>query len=232
MNWIEQVFKSTEFSLVSLPASLLLGFLTAITSCCNIGIIAAVAGFAGTQVEAARRRDAVLTAVFFTVGTVISLSILGLLAGKIGGMAVGTNLRRYSIAFLGFAVIIAGLAALKLMPFKIPSVNLAKIQRPTGFLGPTIFGLAVGAASITCTLACCGPLLPVVFGMAAARGNGLWGAAILGLFAIGFSLPLAALMLGIGMGRVTSFAQKAMAPIRVASGIIMTGVGFWLLATM
>lgn len=231
MEWIEQVFKSPQFGVAVFPASLLLGFLTAVTSCCNVAVIAAVAGFAGSQGETSRRRDALFTSIFFLIGTVISLSVLGLLVGHVSGL-VGPNLRRYGIAILAFAVIISGLAALKLLPFRIPSVNLSRLKRPSGFLGPAAFGLVVGTASIACTLACCGPLISIVFGLTAARGEGLWGAAILGLFAVGYSLPLAALMLGVGLGRTTAIAQRAMAPIRIIAGIGLTGVGFWLLATM
>jgi cytochrome c biogenesis protein CcdA len=231
VEWIEQVFKSPQFGAAVLPASLMLGFLTAITSCCNVAVIAAVAGFAGSQGESSRRRDAIYMSVFFLIGTVVSLSLLGMLVGHVSGL-VGPGLRRYGIAILGFAVIFSGLAALRLLPFRIPSLNMSKIKRPSGFLGPAVFGLVVGTASIACTLACCGPLIPVVFGLTAVRGDGFWGAAILGLFAIGYSLPLAALMLGVGLGRTTAIAQKAIAPIRIIAGIGLTGVGFWLLATM
>jgi len=231
VEWIKQVFSSPGFSIAALPASLLLGFLTALSSCCGIGIIAAVAGFAGSHGEAVRRRDALFTAIFFMIGIVVSLSLMGWLVGHVSEIA-GPNLRRYGTALLGFGVIVAGLASLKLVPFHLSSVNLSEIKRPSGFLGPAVFGLVVGAASIACTLACCGPLIPVVFGMAAARGQGIWGAAILGMFAIGYGFPLAALMLGVGLGRATAFAQKALTPIRIVAGIGLTGVGFWLLATI
>ena len=231
MEWIEQVFKSPGFSLAALPAALLLGFLTAVTSCCNVGIIAAIVGFAGSRDDSLKRRDALHTALFFMLGTVVSLGILGFLIGQVGELAT-PGIKRYGIMFLGFAVIVSGLWALKLLPFRIPSVDLSRMKRPSGRVGSAAFGLAVGAASITCTLACCGPLIPVVFGMAAVRGQAVWGAVILGLFAIGYGLPLAALMLGIGLGRTTALAQKALGPIRIVAGIGLIAAGFWLLATM
>lgn len=231
MEWIEQVLKSPGFNLLALPAVLLLGLLTAVTSCCNFGIIAAIVGFAGSRDDSFRRRDAFYTALFFMLGTVISLAVLGSLIGHISGL-VGPNLRRYGTLFLGFAVILSGLWALKLLPFRIPSADLSRLKRPSGRLGSAVFGLAVGAAGITCTLACCGPLIPIVFGMAAVRGQAVWGALVLGLFAVGYSLPLAALMLGVGLGRATALAQKALGPIRIIAGIGLIAVGFWLLATM
>ena len=231
MEWVEQVLKSPGFSFAAFPAALLMGFLTAVTSCCNISIIAAIVGFAGSRSETFRRKDAISTSLFFMIGSVVSLSVLGLLVGYFSGLA-GTNLRRYGIALMGFAVILAGLAALKLLPFRLPSVDVYKMKVPRGPFGAAAFGLVVGVASITCTLACCGPMLPIVLGMAVARGQGVWGASILALFAIGFSLPLAALMLGVGLGRTTTLAQKALRPIKWVAGTGLIGIGFWMLATM
>jgi len=231
VQWVEQVLKSQEFGIAVLPASLLLGLLTAVTSCCNIGIIAAIAGYAGSRDETFHRRDALLTSVFFLVGTVASLAALGLIIGYFGQLA-WTGLGRYGIGLTGFAAIFFGLAALKLLPFRLPSIDLSRRKRRNGLVGSAVFGLAVGAASITCTIACCGPLLPVVLGMAAARGQSGWGALILTVFAIGYSLPLAALMLGVGLGRTMAVAQRAVRPIRFVAGTGLIIVGFWLLATM
>ncbi len=231
MDWVEQVLKSSSFTFAALPAALVLGLFTAVTSCCNFGVIAAVVGFAGSRDESHSRQDALFTTIAFTLGTIVSLSLMGLAIGHITGLA-GTSLQRYGTGFMGFALIFAGLAALRVLPFRLPSVDLSKVKRPSDRAGSTAFGLVIGTASIACTMACCGPLLPLVFGMSAAHGGALWGAAILGLFAIGYSFPLAALMLGVGLGRTMAIAQKAIKPIRMIAGIGLVAVGFWLLATM
>ncbi|MCP4583959.1 MAG: hypothetical protein GY839_20300 [candidate division Zixibacteria bacterium] len=231
MEWINEILTSPEFGLAILPASLLLGILTAFSSCCNIGIIAAVAGFAGSHDETFRRRDAVLTSVTFFLGTTISLALLGMLMGYFGQL-VGNNFGKYGIILTAFAAIFFGLFALDLLPFKIPSINLPDRKRKAGLLASAGFGLAVGAASITCTFACTGPLLPIILGTAVVGGQGAWGALVLTMFGIGYSLPLAALMFGVGMGRTTAIAQKAAGPIRKVAGVALIGVGFWLLFTM
>ncbi len=172
-----------------------------------------------------------MTAVAFMIGTVVALSLLGFIIGHVSGLA-GASFKRYSTLIMGFAVIVAGLAALKLLPFRLPSVNWSKVKRPGGRFGSIVFGLVIGTASIACTAACCGPLVLVVLGMTAIAGQALRGAVILGLFAIGYGLPLAALMLGIGLGRTSAIAQKLTKPIRVVAGSGLLVVGFWLLATM
>lgn len=231
MDWIEQGLKSSSFTFAAIPAALVLGLITAVTSCCNFGVVTAVVGFAGSREEQYTRRDAIITTFAFMLGTIISLSLAGLAIGHISGLA-GTSLKRYGTGFMGFALIFAGLASLKILPFRLPTMNLSKLKQPRGRVGAIVFGLVIGASSIACTLACCGPLLPLVFGMSAARGEAIWGAAILGLFALGYSLPLAALMLGVGLSRTTTLAQKILKPIRTIAGIGLVSVGFWLLATM
>ena len=231
MEWIKDIFNSPEFGLAILPASLLLGLVTAFSSCCNFAVLAAVAGYAGSRDDSFTRRDAIYAAVFFLVGTTISLAILGLLVGYFGKLAGGT-LGRYGMALVGLAAIFFGLLSLNLLPFRLPSIELSKRKLRGGFVGAGLFGLAIGAASITCTLGCSGPLLPFVLGIAAARGQTGWGALILAAFAIGYSLPMAAIMLGVGVGRVTSFFKKASGPIRIVFGIVLLVVGFWILVIL
>ena len=50
-------------------------------------------------------------------------------------------------------------------------------------------------------------------------------------FAIGFSLPLAALALGASFGKAALKAKRAEAVIRVAAGLLLIGVGFYFLCT-
>jgi cytochrome c-type biogenesis protein len=231
MEWIREVFNSTEFGLAILPASALLGLATAFGSGCNLAMLAAIAGYAGSRDNSFTRRDAVYTSIFFLVGTTISLAALGLLVGYFGKIA-GGSLGRYGMALVGLIAIFFGLFSLGLMPVRLPSIDLSKKKLRGGFIGAGLFGLAIGAASLTCSLGCSGPLLPFVLSVAAARGQTGWGAVILAAFAIGYSLPLAAIMLGIGVGRMTSFFKKAAGPIRIVFGTALLVVGFWILATL
>jgi cytochrome c biogenesis protein CcdA len=230
MEWIKEVFSSSEFGMAILPASFFLGLLTAFSSCCNIAVLAAVAGYAGSR-ENSARRDAIYTSIFFLIGTTVSLAALGLLVGYFGQLG-GENLGRYGMALTGLAAIFFGLAALKLLPFRLPTIDLSRRKRRPGLWGAALFGLVIGGASITCILGCSGPLLPLVLGMAAGRGQTGWGALILTLFAIGYSLPMAAIMLGVGVGRLSSFFKKAGGPVRIIAGAALLAAGFWILITL
>ena len=205
-----------------------MGMLTAVGSGCNLAIIAAVAGYAGSREAQIRPRDAWITSGCFFVGVILSLAVLGMLAGYLGKIG-GAGFGRYGTIAVGFLSIFFGLVALDLVPFKLPSVDLSKRKRKTGLLGSILFGVGVGAASLTCALACSGPLLPMALAIATARGEIGWGAMILTIFAIGYSIPLAAIILGVGLGRLTSIFKKAMKPIRIIAGVILIFAGIWML---
>jgi len=228
MEWITKIFESSEFGMAVIPAGFLLGVLTAIGSGCNLGILAAVAGYAGSRDESFKGRDAVVTSVFFFVGTILSLAVLGMIAGYLGKIS-GTGLGRVGMTITAFLAIFFGLNALNLVPFKIPSLDLSGKKGRSGMIGSIAFGIGVGAASLSCSLVCSGPLLPLALGMATARGQVGWGALILTVFAIGYSLPLAALMLGIGLGRMTSFINRMIKPIKAVAGVGLVAVGIWML---
>ncbi len=67
----------------------------------------------------------------------------------------------------------------------------------------------------------------------ALQGQTLWGAAILGVFSIGYSFPMAGALLGLGLGfeGLTSVLQKSGPVIKNAAGILLIVIGFYLLAT-
>jgi len=231
-EWIKQVFSSPEFGILVLPAGFLLGLITAVGCiACSAPLIAAVIGYAGSQ-EEQQKRDIFVIAGFFMLGTVISLSAAGWLVGYIGQVA-GNTFGLYGKLLIAIITIFFGFAALNLLPFRLPSFNPVKRNLPSGLLGASVMGLGVGGASITYTMACCGPMiLPVVLGLSVLKGQGGWGALILGMFAIGYSLPMVAAILGIGFGRLTRVANKMTGPIRMASGVLLIFAGFWLILTL
>jgi cytochrome c biogenesis protein CcdA len=55
---------------------------------------------------------------------------------------------------------------------------------------------------------------------------------VLTAYAIGFSLPLAAVIFGVSLGKMTVKAKKAESAIRTIAGVLLVGVGFYFLATL
>ena len=228
-EWIRQVFESPEFGVSLLPAALLLGVLTAVGSGCNVAMIAAVAGYSASR-TGRRRGDVLLSCACFMMATVVSLATLGALVGYFGELAAD-SLGLYGTLLAGMVTVFFGLLTLGLAPLRLPSLKPAVSSQPRGLLGAAVFGLVVGGASTTCTMVCCGPLLPAVLSAAALRGQGGWGALILTCFAVGYTAPLTATMLGLGLGRLTRIAARLAGPVRAVAGLLLVGAGFWLLVT-
>jgi cytochrome c biogenesis protein CcdA len=230
-EWIKQVFAAPEFGILVLPAGFLLGLITAFGSIgCCAPLFAAVIGFAGTR-ENKQRRDIFVVAGFFMLGSIIALSIAGGIVGLIG--QAGNTLGTVGKIIIAIIAIFFGFASLNILPFHIPEFNPIKGKLPQGLFGASVFGLAFGGASIAYTMACCGPImLPIALGLSMLKGQGVWGVLILTMFAIGFSLPLGAAMIGIGFGKLTSIANTIAKPVRIISGILLIGAGIWLLITL
>jgi cytochrome c biogenesis protein CcdA len=78
----------------------------------------------------------------------------------------------------------------------------------------------------------CNPILPVALAVTTLQGHTLWGAAILAVFSIGYSLPMAGVLVGLGLGfrRLTSVLQTINPIIQKGAGVLLIVLGFYLLA--
>ncbi len=209
--------------------ALILGLVSAATSaCCALPAMGILVGYSGTKIEISRK-DAVRSAIFFTVGTVISLMIIGGIAGFVGQIAQN-SLGRYWKIFAGIAAVFFGLAALNVLPFKISFGKFDGVKSRLGKTGAVLAGLLMGGGVSVCSLAC-NPGIFIVLGAAVLQGLIFWAILLLAMFAIGFSLPLGAILLGVSLGKMTLVAKNTDAAIRWISGIILLAAGFYFLIT-
>ena len=78
----------------------------------------------------------------------------------------------------------------------------------------------------------CNPGIYIVLGVAVLQGYTLWGMAIMAAYAVGFSLPLAVIMLGVSFGKSAIKARKTEAAMRIVCGVLLIFAGFYFLATL
>ena len=220
----------SEFGPLLMPSVVLAGAVGSVTSGCNIALLAAAAGFAGSREKSSPGATAAMAACF-TGGTIASMAAIGALVGLLGGGA-GAISSRVGNLLAGFLCILFALAALDLLPFRVPSLPMPKSLGRAGLGGASAFGLASGAASAACCMGCCAPVLPAVMGLAALEGNPAGSAGIMALFGLGYSVPFAVALLGLGAGRMSGLAPRLDRPLRLVSGVLLLGAGFWLLATL
>ena len=180
--------------------------------------------------ESSDKRTNLLGSLFFMIGTIIALLILGSVAGLIGQVAQSV-LGQYWKVFAGIIAIVVGLGALNLLPFKLPGKTNKVMSAPKrGLLGAAVVGLIMGGAVSVCSLGC-NPGIFVILGVAVLQGNTLWMFGVLIAYAIGFSLPLSALMLGVSFGKSAIRFKKTDTVFRIVAGIVLIGVGFYFFST-
>jgi cytochrome c biogenesis protein CcdA len=229
MQWAKTVLEQVGFRPVALPLAFLLGLASAVASaCCTLPLLGAIVGYSGTREDRGRRAK-FLAALFFMLGTTIALVILGIVAGFIGQVAQDT-MGKYWKVFAGLIAIFVGLAALKLLPFKLPTKTAGAGSQPKGLLGTAAFGLVMGGGVSVASMAC-NPGIFIVLGVAVLQGYTAWSMGIMAAYAVGFSLPLGLIMLGASFGKSAIKAKKAETGIRIAAGALLILAGFYFLAT-
>lgn len=228
--WLTEVFKSSVFSPAVFPAAFLLGLVASITSCCNLPVLGAIAGYSGTLGNESNRRSLLLTALFFMLGTVSAFAFLGAVSGFVGQVA-GASLGFYWKLVAGFIFVFFGLATLNLLPWSFAKLGFKGSSRMRQSSGATIYGFAVGGGATACS-AICNPVLPVALAMTTLQGHTIWGAAILAVFSVGYSFPMVGVLMGLGFGfaRLASVIQKINPLIQTIAGVILITIGFYLLA--
>ena len=229
-EWARITLEQAGTSPWALPLAFLLGISSAVAStCCTLPVFGAIVGYAGTR-QATSQRSNLFDAGFFMIGTTAALIILGGVAGLIGQVAQ-TVLGQYWKIFAGIIAVAVGLGALNLLPFTIPQTNRGTINSfRRGLLGAAIVGLVIGGAVSVCSLAC-NPGFFIILGVAVLQGYTLWMFGILTAYAVGFSLPLTALMAGVSFGKSAIRFKKADKAIRIAAGVVLIGIGFYFFMT-
>lgn len=216
---------------LALPLAFLLGLASAVGSaCCTLPAMGMLVAYSGTR-EKVNRRTAVGSAASFMLGTTVALIVLGFVAGFVGQSAQSL-LGNYWKLFAGVIAVVFGLAALGLLPVKVPQIRrkAAASAAGQGILGTLIVGLLLGGGVAACSLPC-NPGIFIVLGASVLQGHALWGMVLMAAFALGFSLPLAAILLGVSFGKASIQARKVEAAIRIVAGVALAGAGLYLLAT-
>jgi len=128
--------------------------------------------------------------------------------------------------------VFVGLGTLKLVPLPTFSrgTGSGHSTKARGGIAAALGGLFLGGGVAACSLPC-NPGIFIVLGAAVLQGRTIWGMALMAAFAVGFSLPLAAILFGVSFGKASLKAGKADAAVRTVAGVVLIGGGLYLLAT-
>ena len=228
---VTDALQAASMGPAALPLAFLLGLVSAIASaCCTLPAMGMLVAYSGTR-EDTSRRTAFVSALWFLIGTTLALVILGFVAGFVGQTAQAF-LGRYWRIFAGAVAVLLGLATLKCLPVSL-SRRVQKDGVPSasgGKMGAALGGLFLGGGVAACSL-CCNPGIFIVLGASVLLGRMVWGMVLMAAFAVGFSLPLSAILFGVSFGKASLKAQKADAAIRAFAGVLLVAAGLYLLAS-
>ena len=214
---------------LGLILAMVLGTLSAVTSvCCSLPTLGVLISYSGTQ-EKVNRKLTIKKTLFFTMGTVVSLMIIGGVAGFAGQVAQA-SLGRYWKIFAGIVLIFFSLATLKLLPFTLSFGQFEKTKTCLGTSGVMLTGFVLGGVVAVSSL-CCNPAIFIVIGVTVLLSQIIQAILLLGMFAIGFSLPLGAVMFGVSLSKVLFLPKSADRIVRFVAGGLMLIVGFYFLLT-
>jgi cytochrome c biogenesis protein CcdA len=208
--------------------SLVLGILSAVGSaCCTLPLIGAVAGVSMTR--SSDRRTALWSTLQFMTGVIIALLAIGWLFVFFGQAIIKISGDYWKIA-AGCMTLLFGIGALRLFPFTFPKLkfsfgNAHAAAIVSGFSG-MIFGGTIAVTSLPCN-----PGIFIILGAAVLEQHLVWAFSNLTAYAIGFSLPLSALVYGLSLGKGAARLQKAEKVIRIAAGILLIAISFYLFSS-
>lgn len=228
-EWSSSMIESQLNAPFFFVAVFFLGLFAAVGSCCNVGVIAAVTSYAGTNTQNEGKSTHVKTGFSFFLGNVISLSLLGALTGFVS-QSVGSTVGEYWTLIAGFVVVYLGLKSLDMLPFDLKLGDKLASKTSTLANKGFIFGLALGGFATACS-ASCNPVFSIILGASFLQGNIFFSWLTLFVFAIGYSLPLGGVLVGAGFG-FDQFSNKLLNKKKIVNeifGFVLVLVGFCLL---
>ncbi|MEI7726116.1 MAG: cytochrome c biogenesis protein CcdA [Bacteroidota bacterium] len=230
-TWINQVLSSDHATIMVLVAVFLMGIISVVTCGCNFAVIGVVAGYTGASSSRENSRDVFLKGFSFLIGAIISMAVIGSLFGY-AGKVISDSLGNYWKIVAGLIAIIFGLYSMDLTPFKIPGLSIKPSESKQTVFSAILFGLAIGGLS-TALNSCCNPIFPVILAASFVKGSAIWGLMMLTAFALGYGIPLAAMIVGLslGLGKISKTMSVISIIAKYAGGIALVALGFYFLLT-
>ena len=209
-----------DISLTAFVLTFVGGIVTGFNPCCYT-MIPAVVGYLGGYCEPSVKRCAWLSG-WFAIGLAIATALLGLIVVLAGGIFGGVHPAvRYILALIP---IVMGLHLLGIIKINIP---MAGNWRPirTGTLGALLTGLVFSLAILPCAT----PVLASILSYAAGNGRALYGSGLLFSYGAGIGVPI--VIVGTSIGLISSLRPlvRWWPVVQRASGLVLIGLGFYLL---
>jgi len=202
-----------------------LGGVTTALNPCVLAMVPLLIGVVAGNRETTTVRRSLVFSLFFVLGLALAFTALGLVSALLGRMFGDVG------AFWKYAVagvcLLMGLHLLGLLKWNLPVPAGLKVKRQ-GNIGAFLLGLLFGVVSTPCAV----PILAVLLAFVAEKGNVLYGAFLLFVYALGHSLLV--LVAGTSVGAAKALIESkglrtAHGIIQKVAGVLIIGIGLYFL---
>jgi cytochrome c-type biogenesis protein len=202
-----------------------IGGVTTASNPCVLAMIPLLMSVVAGNRETTTLRRSLVFSLFFVLGLSVTFTVLGLISGLMGRMFgnIG-SFWKYVVAAVCFVM---GLQLLGVFKLELRLPQMFNVRKE-GRLGAFLLGLLFGVVSTPCAV----PILAVLLAFVAQKGNIVYGAFLLFVYALGHSLLI--LVAGTSMGAAKKLIEskglrKANLVLQKAAGLVIIGVGIFLL---
>lgn len=219
-TWLSSQFQSNAFSLSYLIAALVVGFVGALSSFTNIGMIGFLLGASGSTIGGKKYWSFGL----FISGTFLAFLLIGFAPWLVSKAFLSSIVNHWHTA-AGLTILLTGIVTffpiIKKGVSKHLKIGQLSIEKPWHLV---LFGaLSAGVAT-----SCCMPVLPILISTVAIQSNPLKSMVLSLFFAVGFSIPLLLVFAGLinsvnGLHRYV--AQWNPAVLNKVVGLLLIGLG-------
>lgn len=213
--------------LLAFGAGLLLTFTP-----CVLPMIPILGGvIVGQGSSVTRLRGGALAGVY-VLGTAITYTGVGMLAGLTGDQLQAYFQNIWAIGFVAGLLVLMALAMFGLFELAMPAGIQTRLQQRALGVKSGAFGgvLALGMISALIVGACVSPVLISVLSLAITRGDPWLGGAIMFAMALGMGVFL--VLLGLGFGHVLPRAGSWMTTVKHVFGVMLLAVAVYLLGAI
>ena len=184
------------------------------------------------QGEEISTKKAVMFSLSYVLGTALTYTLMGALAGATGEQLQAYFQNVWVIGSMSFVFLFMALSMFGLFTIQLPSFLQSKLNAQSdGIKGgslPMVFLLGMISALILG--ACVSPVLISFLGVAIAKGDALLGALMMFSMALGMGVPL--ILLGFGAGKLLPKAGMWMENIKYIFGVLLMAVAIQLFSTL
>ncbi len=196
---------------------------------CVLPMVPILASIIVGQGEGLSRARGGALAIAYVVGTAITYTAVGIVAGYTGDQLQAYFQNAWALGTVAVILLVLSLSMFGLYEIQMPSSMQSKLQNTAqGMKGGAFVPVVVmGIISAAIVGACVSPVLMAVLGLAIERGDPVLGGAI--MFSMAWGMGVLLIAMGFGAGFLLPRAGVWMDKVKYAFGVLLIAVAIYLL---